>query len=106
MCEEKMFSEIVEQDKFRDIKIELAEALREMQLQERPKEQSVNISEVVQAREALELTQNSFSNLLGISVRTLQEWEQKRRKPSKSAEVLLKIAIKHPEIIKEFTTNV
>jgi len=38
---------------------------------------------------------------LGVSLRTLQEWEQGRRKPSGAAETLLKIAIKHPEVLKD-----
>jgi len=39
--------------------------------------------------------------LLGISKRTLQEWEQSRRSPSGAARTLTKIASRHPEIMRE-----
>ncbi|MGH8607428.1 MAG: helix-turn-helix domain-containing protein, partial [Gammaproteobacteria bacterium] len=39
--------------------------------------------------------------LLGVSVRTLQDWEQGRRKPSGAAKTLLKIAERHPEVLQE-----
>ena len=48
-------------------------------------------------RDELHLSQLAFSSLMGISVRTLQEWEQGRRKPRGSAISLLRIAHKHPE---------
>ncbi len=49
------------------------------------------------------LSQSQFAKLLGISVRTLQEWEQGRKKPSGAAKTLLKVAEKHPEILLEVT---
>ncbi len=45
------------------------------------------------------LSQEKFAALLGISVSTLRNWEQGRRKPEGPARVLLKIAAKHPEAI-------
>lgn len=50
-------------------------------------------------RESLRLSQAKFSALLGISVDTLQNWEQGRRSPTGPAKVLLKVATLHPEII-------
>jgi len=50
------------------------------------------------------LTQNKFAKLLGISVSTLRNWEQGRRKPQGAARVLLQIADLHPEAVLE-TTN-
>ncbi len=38
------------------------------------------------------LSQNAFAELLGVSVRTLQDWEQGRREPCGAAKTLLKIA--------------
>ncbi len=49
----------------------------------------------------LGLSQDRFASLLGISVRTLQHWEQGRRKPSGAARVLLRIAARHPELVLE-----
>ena len=56
---------------------------------------------VVAARAATGLSQTAFSKLLGISVRTLQEWEQGRKTPSGASATLLKVAARHPEILKE-----
>jgi putative transcriptional regulator len=49
-------------------------------------------------RHSLSLTQLEMSAILGVSIRTLQEWEQERRKPSGAAESLLHIMESHPEI--------
>jgi putative transcriptional regulator len=50
-------------------------------------------------RERLGLTQDAFARLMGISVRTLQNWEQGRRRPEGPAQVLLMVADKHPEAL-------
>jgi putative transcriptional regulator len=47
-------------------------------------------------REALRQTQEGFAELLGVSVRTLQNWEQGRRDPQGPAERLLNVASRHP----------
>ena len=47
------------------------------------------------------LSQVEFARLLGVSVRTLQEWEQGRRAPSGPARMLLSIAHKNPKILLE-----
>ena len=54
---------------------------------------------VVRAR--LGLSQAKFARALGISVATLQNWEQGRRRPTGPARVLLRIAAKHPEAVLE-----
>lgn len=56
---------------------------------------------VAMARAATGLSQAAFARLLGVSVRTLQEWEQGRKSPSGAAATLLKIAARHPEILHE-----
>jgi putative transcriptional regulator len=56
---------------------------------------------VAAARAATGLSQATFAKLLGVSVRTLQEWEQGRKTPSGAAATLLKVAAKHPEVLKE-----
>jgi len=45
------------------------------------------------------LSQKKFAALIGISVATLRNWEQGRRKPQGPARVLLHIAAKHPEAV-------
>ncbi|MCP4221086.1 MAG: helix-turn-helix domain-containing protein [bacterium] len=49
-------------------------------------------------REQLELSQASFANLMGVSVRTVQDWEQGRRVPRGPAKSLLRIAEQNPEV--------
>lgn len=50
-------------------------------------------------RQSLNLTQDEFAGLLNISVGTLRNWEQARRKPEGPARVLLSIAAAHPEVL-------
>jgi len=50
-------------------------------------------------RESYHLSQEQFAALLGISVKTLQNWEQGRRRPRGPARVLLRVAAAHPEAV-------
>ena len=52
-------------------------------------------------REKLDLSQSEFANLIKVSVRTLQNWEQGNRHPTGPAEVLLELVSKSPKIILE-----
>jgi putative transcriptional regulator len=56
------------------------------------------------ARAATGLSQAAFAKLLGVSVRTLQEWEQGRKEPSGAAATLLKVAARHPEVLQEMAS--
>jgi putative transcriptional regulator len=56
-------------------------------------------AEVRRIRETYGLSQDKFASLLGISVATLRNWEQGRRKPEGPARVLLRVASEHPEAI-------
>jgi putative transcriptional regulator len=58
-------------------------------------------AQVAVARAATGLSQTAFAKLLGVSVRTLQEWEQGRKVPSGAAATLLKVAARHPEVLQE-----
>lgn len=58
-------------------------------------------SEVAKVRQSLDLTQEDFAGLLGIGVSTLRSWEQKKREPSGAARMLISIALKHPEVLRE-----
>lgn len=55
--------------------------------------------DVAAIREEYGLSQTKFAALLGISVRTLQNWEQGRRHPRGPAKVLLRVAAKHPKAV-------
>lgn len=52
-------------------------------------------------RRHLRLSQNQFAELLGISVKTLHNWEQGRRKPTGPARILLRVVSRHPEVVLE-----
>ena len=56
---------------------------------------------VVRVRLKTGLSQAEFAALLGVSKRTLEQWEQGRRAPSGAAQSLLKIADRHPELLRE-----
>jgi putative transcriptional regulator len=58
-------------------------------------------SRVVRARLKTGLTQAQFAALLGGSKRTLEQWEQGRRKPSGAAKTLIKLAELHPEVLRK-----
>jgi putative transcriptional regulator len=61
----------------------------------------VSVPSVTAIREVTGLSQAKFALLLGVSVRTLQEWEQGRRAPSGAARTLLLIAMKNPRALLE-----
>jgi len=56
-------------------------------------------SEVRKIREQYGLSQDKFATLMGISVGTLRNWEQGRRKPEGPARVLLRVAATHPDAL-------
>jgi putative transcriptional regulator len=58
-----------------------------------------NGPDIKSIREKYDLSQDEFAALLGVSVRTLQNWEQGRRKPEGAARVLLRVVSKHPEAV-------
>jgi len=55
--------------------------------------------DVKEIREQYNLSQSQFASLLGISVKTLQNWEQGRRVPRGPARVLLQVAARHPDAV-------
>jgi len=57
--------------------------------------------DVIALRRFTGLTQQEFADALGISVHTLRNWEQGRRSPEGPALALLRIAARHPRVLKE-----
>ena len=93
--------ELLERDAKRDIGAELLESVRQMKAKKKGAVHKIDVPEVVQARISAGLSQSQFAALMGVSVRTLQDWEQGRRNPSGAAMTLLRIAAKHPDVIRE-----
>ena len=61
----------------------------------------ISSSRVARIRQQMNFSQAMFAKLLNVSPRTVQDWEQGRRKPSDAALKLLVIAEKHPEVLLE-----
>ena len=83
----------------RDIGQEILDGLREIKSGKHGR--VINVPDVAEIREKTGLSQTRFAQLLGVSVRTLQDWEQGRRSPSGAARTLLMIADKNPHAILE-----
>ena len=83
---------------------ELAASIREggkiLRGKEKPSRKFIiEAPDVKKIRSNYKLSQNEFAALMGISVKTLRNWEQGRRVPEGAARVLLQVAAKHPEVI-------
>jgi putative transcriptional regulator len=83
----------------RNVGLEILEGLRQLKRGEHGRVTSV--PSVSAIREQTGLSQPKFAQLLGVSVRTLQEWEQGRRAPSGAARTLLLIAARNPRALVE-----
>lgn len=81
----------------RNIGKEILDGLREIKRGEYGR--VVNVPDVGKIREKTGLSQARFAELLGVSVRTLQDWEQGRRAPSGAARTLLLIADRDPKAL-------
>jgi putative transcriptional regulator len=81
----------------RNVGKEILDGLREIKRGKH--ERVVNVPDVGKIREKTGLSQARFAELLGVSVRTLQDWEQGRRAPSGAARTLLLIADRDPKVL-------
>jgi putative transcriptional regulator len=89
--------ELLERDAKRDIGAELLESVKQM----KRGEGRVVYSPVIAARTASGLSQAQFAAALGVSRRTLQDWEQGRRQPSGAARTLIAIALRTPQALRD-----
>lgn len=99
-------SELDAYESSRDLAAELLQSVREM----KAGHVQVISSPVIDARKKTGLSQSQFATLLGVSLRTLQGWEQGRKQPSGAARTLLAIAHTNPKALlavagHQITTN-
>jgi putative transcriptional regulator len=80
---------------------DLLESVKQMRRGEAARTTRVQVPEAAEARAKMGLSQQAFAELLGVSCRTLQEWEQGRRSPTGAAKTLLRVAVAHPEVLQE-----
>ena len=79
---------------------DLLESVKQMRRGEYARVTKVAIPAAAEARAKSGLSQAEFAQLLGVSSRTLQDWEQGRREPTGAARMLLKVAVQHPKILR------
>ena len=91
-------TQVVKQADMTEFQKDLLESIRQAKRGE-GRVTKVAVTAATEARLKLGVSQSAFAQLLGVSVRTLQEWEQGRREPSGAARTLLRIALKSPEAI-------
>lgn len=87
----------------RDIGNEILEGIREIKAFKVGKvdlktRELLEPSSAKEIRQQLNLSQAAFAGLMGVSLRTVQDWEQGRREPSGPAKSLLRIAEQNPEV--------
>ncbi len=80
---------------------DLLESVKQMKTGKSARVTTVNLSPASEARFKVGMSQAEFAGLLGVSVRTLQDWEQGRREPSGAAKTLIAIAGRRPDVLLE-----
>jgi putative transcriptional regulator len=80
---------------------DLLESVRQMRRGQATRITKVELPAAATARIQMGLSQVEFAELLGVSPRTLQDWEQGRREPTGAARMLLKVATKHPAMLRK-----
>jgi len=85
----------------RDVWKEVLEGVREIKAGGGKRKKVIPKTQVARVRINAGLSQSEFAAVLGVSKRTLEQWEQGRREPSGAAKTLLKIAERHPEVLME-----
>ena len=80
---------------------DLLKSVRQMKAGKAARTTQVALSPIAVARNRLGMSQSELAALMGVSPRTLQDWEQGRRKPTGAAQTLLRVAIAHPEALRD-----
>ena len=77
----------------------LLTSVRQMRQGKAAKVTKVKLPDAAVARAKAGLSQQDFALLLGVSPRTLQDWEQGRREPTGAARTLLRVAVANPKVL-------
>jgi putative transcriptional regulator len=93
--------ELAKWEATRDIAAEIRRGLKQARRGKATREHRIDVPEALEARMRSGLSQQKFAEVLGVSRRTLEGWEQGRRQPSGAARSLLAIAKKRPEVLRE-----
>jgi putative transcriptional regulator len=100
--------QLLKRDAKRDLNAELLQGIRDVKAGRLGRiwkaDADGKIREVfaARARTVAGLSQAEFARLLGVSVRTLQQWEQGRREPRGAAKTLIALAAEHPATLRKF----
>lgn len=84
----------------RKFQADLLASVKQMRRGQAARTTKVALPAAAEARASVGLSQQEFAQLLGVSARTLQDWEQGRREPTGAARTLLKVAVKHPKLLR------
>ena len=86
-----------------ELLIESVKQAGEIKRGERPPSRVFEFSplDVKAIRGRLDQSQSEFARMIGVSVGTLQNWEQGRRKPEGPARALLQVALRNPEAVRQ-----
>ena len=92
-------------DELKQFQEDLLTSVRQMKTDQAACSTQVQLSVAAQARATVGVSQSAFAKLLGVSLRTLQDWEQGRRQPTGAAQTLLRVASQHPEALRDLQVS-
>ncbi len=87
-------------DEAEALREDLLESVRQMRRSEAARVTEVDFPVVADARSRVGMSQEEFAALLGVSTRTLRDWELGRRTPRGAARTLIRVAHRHPEALR------
>ncbi len=85
-------------------KRDLLQSVKQMRSGKAARVTRVKVPAAAEARSRIGLSQQEFARLMGVSARTLQDWEQGRREPTGAAKMLLRVAYSNPEVLLKLNT--